>query len=151
MRVIDVLSRKGSHVAVVHHQDSLRDAVGIMHVEDIGAVVVLNAHSKVPIGILSQAEVMRALREFGPHPLKQEALGFMRKPPPQCRGDTKISAALAQVTRDRARHLLVLDENEALLGLVSLGDLVAARVQNTELERNVLRDMAQSHLLAGSA
>lgn len=73
----------------------------------------------------------------------------MRAPAAKCAPDDNIVDALARMTRDRIRYLLVVD-GEAVLGLVSIGDLVKARLESTELESRALRDMARGRLLAGA-
>lgn len=150
MHVADVLAKKGSRISTVDHERPLRDAIQIMHDEQIGAIVVVNGSSGIAIGIVSQSEVFAALHDMGPSALKHCATGVMRRPPPQCSGSATIQQAMGQMTRDRARHLLVMDGNGVLAGIVSMGDLVAARVGAAELEANVLRDMARSHMLAGT-
>jgi len=151
MRIADILADKGSRVCIIDHEHPLRDVIGIMHGEKIGAVVIMNGLSGVPIGIVSMTEVLQALQQYGASALKHCATGIMRKPPPQCGRDTSLRAAMRQMTLDRTRHLLVIDDAGAVTGIVSMGDLVAARLEGVELEVNVLRDMAQSHMLSGNA
>lgn len=151
MHVDHILAGKGSRVCVIDHEHPLRDVIGIMHGESIGAVVIMNGLSGVPIGIVSMTEVLQALQQFGASALKHCATGIMRKPPPQCRRETSLREAMRQMTLDRTRHLLVIDDAGAMTGIVSMGDLVAARLEGVELEVSVLRDMAQSHMLSETA
>jgi len=56
-----------------------------------------------------------------------------------------------RMTRDRCRHVVVADPEGLILGVVSIGDLVAAQLQDSQLEADVLRDMARPRLMAASA
>ena len=150
MRISDIIARKGPDVETIEHGQPVRDAARIMNRKRVGAVVVVNADSRRPMGMVSQAEIVAAIDDLGQSALGHCATGIMRRPTPHCAPETPIQDAMATMTRERARHLAVLDGHGALVGLVSLGDLVAARLSAFELEASVLRDMARSQLLVAS-
>ena len=77
--------------------------------------------------------------------------GLMRKPAPVCRPGDDVKSVMRQMTRDRCRHTIVTDADDAIVGVVSIGDLVAAQLEESRLEADVLRDMARPHLMAASA
>lgn len=100
------------------------------------------------MGILSQSEVLAGLDDLGVSALAHCATGVMRRPPPSVGESETLEDAMRAMTRQRARHLIVLDAQDGLQGIVSMGDLVAAKIGATELEASVLRDLARSRLLA---
>lgn len=148
MRIADVLRKKGTHVATISQHQKVRAATRAMHRENIGSVVVVNDETGEPVGLVSQKEILAALDGLGNAALDHCATGIMRRPFPAVLDSMTVEAAMAKMTRERARHLIVVDEVQSMLGIVSIGDLVAARLSSAELEANVLRDMARSHVLA---
>jgi len=147
MRISDVIARKGNTVDMIDHGQPVRDVARLMNRRQIGAIVVVNAETRRPMGMVSQSEIVAAVDELGHSALGHCATGIMRRPAPHCTPDMLIQDAMAKMTRERARHLTVLDTDGAMLGLVSLGDLVAARLGSVELEASVLRDMARTQLM----
>ena len=150
MRVSEIIAHKGSAVETIEHGQPVREAARLMNRKRVGAVVVVNADSRRPMGMVSQAEIVAAVDELGQSALGHCATGVMRRPVPHCSPETLIQDAMATMTRERARHLAVLDGQGGMVGLVSLGDLVAARLSAFELEASVLRDMARTQLLVTS-
>lgn len=148
MRVSDVLSVKGASIVSVRADQPLIAAITLMTKRKVGSVIVLDLSGR-PLGIVSEPDIVASISEQGAACLHQDARLAMRAPPPKCAPDHSVSEALARMTRDRVRYLLVVD-GEKLLGLVSIGDLVKARLESTELEARVLRDMARGKLLAGA-
>ena len=149
MRVADILARKGRQVCAITHTQPLRDAIAMMHRAQIGAIVVVNADTGAAMGVISQNEILAGLADLGPSALPHCAAGWLRRPPPVIDDTATIDEAMRLMTQMRARHLLVLDDDATPNGVVSMGDLVAARIGAAELEANVLRDIARSRLLAG--
>lgn len=150
MRVSDIIARKGPEVVTIDHGQPVREVARLMNRKRIGAVVVVNAESGKPMGLVSQAEIVAAVDELGQSALGHCATGIMQRPMPSCASETPIQDAMATMTLERTRHLAVLNREGAMIGLVSLGDLVAARLSAFELEANVLRDMARAQLVAAS-
>jgi CBS domain-containing protein len=146
MRVADVLSAKGANVLSVRADKTLAAAINLMAVSKIGSIVVVDASNR-PLGIVSEPDIVAAISTNGGACLTQDVRQALRAPPPKCGPEESVGAALARMTRDRVRYLLVV-ESERLLGLVSIGDLVKARLETTELESRVLRDMARGAVLA---
>ena len=63
----------------------------------------------------------------------------MSKLPATCESDDTVRSAMAQMTRERVRHLPVVDHGQ-LRGIISIGDVVKASIDDAELETNVMRD-----------
>ena len=151
MRVSDILQRKGASVCTIDDGQKLGDATYLMHEAKVGAVVVRDRASDRPVGIISQSEILAALHDDGAVALARNATSVMRRPAPHCTASASIQDAMAQMTRERARHLVIIDDAGAMAGIVSMGDLVAARIGAAELEANVLRDMARCHIMSEAA
>ncbi|HTW52726.1 MAG TPA: CBS domain-containing protein [Stellaceae bacterium] len=143
MFISDVLRVKGRHVVRVHPNDSVEFAVGKLAEHRIGAVVVEDQWMK-PIGIFSERDFIRETAREGSEVLRHEVRQLMTSPITSCRSTERVDAALAMMTHARIRHLPVIDNGE-LQGIVSIGDLVKHRLDEKELEANVLLDLSRMH------
>lgn len=148
MRVLDVLRLKSAAVVSIHADRPLMAAVSLMRKSKVGSVVVLDLSGR-PLGIVTEPDVIAVLDAQGADCLRQDTRLAMRAPPPKCSPSQSVGEALALMTHDRVRYLLVVS-GDALQGLVSIGDLVKARLESAELESRVLRDMARGKILAGT-
>lgn len=148
MNIAAVLSRRGRQFDCVPSDDSLFDAITVMHTKKIGSVGVKADGEPLPVGLISQGELIVALATHGPMALTMAVTNFMRLPVPLCACADEVGRVLAMMTLTRSRHAVVLTGGTTLAGLVSMGDLVAAALEDSRLEADVLRDMARSHLLA---
>ena len=97
-----------------------------------------------PIGIFSERDFINAAAKDGAAVLGFEVEQLMSRPIRTCRSSDPIDAVLATMTIARIRHLPVIDGNE-LKGIVSIGDLVKHRLDEKELEANVLLDLSRMH------
>ena len=148
MKIAAIVIRKGRQFESVSETAPLAEAVQVMHRKKIGSVIVHNGSVSDVLGILSQQELTCAIATHGTHALQVPAAVFMRKPALFCSCEDNAAQVMRVMTRERSRHAIVRTAGAALAGLVSLGDLVAALLEEAQLEASVLRDMARSHLLA---
>ena len=137
MTLEEVLAAKGRRVVSVSAKSSIADAIRTMHAEKVGAVLVPDAEG-CPVGIFSERDVVRLYadgdRDF--ESLTVEAR--MTCSLVVGRLAMTVDQALALMTERRFRHLPVV-ENGRLLGLVSIGDLVKVRLEETAQEAQALR------------
>lgn len=147
MRIADVINRKGKDIRAVAHDARLRAAMTLMHEAQIGSAIVLGESGDVPVGIISQDELLAAFARLGAAALDAPVLSVMSQPL-YCTCDAAHDAVLARMTSTCNRHAVVIGPDTELLGIVSMGDLVAARMRELTAESAVLRDMARSRLLA---
>jgi CBS domain-containing protein len=143
MFISDVLRTKGNRVERVHPTDSVELAVRKLAEHRIGALVVEDRWMK-PIGIFSERDFIRASARQGAAVLGYQVRQLMTSPVMSCRSSERVDAALATMTLARIRHLPVIDDTE-LKGIVSIGDLVKHRLDEKELEANVLLEIARMH------
>jgi CBS domain-containing protein len=104
----------------------------------VGALVVSDDGEAVE-GTLSERDVVWALSRKGGGALDLRVADCMTRGGPVCAPETLIQDAMAEMTRRRQRHLPVLRDGK-LCGLISLGDVVKNRLDELELETNILRD-----------
>jgi CBS domain-containing protein len=141
MFISDVLGTKGHNVVKIHPEDSVELAVGKLAEHHIGALVVEDRWMK-PVGIFSERDFINAMARDGAQILHLDVRQLMSTHIISCRSSDRIDAVLATMTIARIRHLPVIDNNE-LKGIVSIGDLVKHRLDEKEMEANVLLDITR--------
>lgn len=141
MLISDVLRNKGREVITVRTTDKVRLAIQKLAERRIGALVVEDRRLK-PVGIFSERDLVRALAREGAEAADYEVAQLMTSPILSCRAADRIDAVLGAMTMQRIRHFPVMEGGE-LVGLVSIGDLVKYRLDEKELEANVLLDITR--------
>ena len=144
MLVSKILERKGTNVVVVESTDSVRYLARLLRRHDIGAAVVVDEGGALA-GIVSERDVLRATAVHGNRAVGMRVGELMSTEVTVCNPDDNFKHIMAVMTCRRVRHLPVM-ENGTLVGIVSIGDLVKARLEETELEINVLRDYARARV-----
>jgi CBS domain-containing protein len=120
---------------------SVRDAVALLAERRIGAVPVLE-NGEVA-GIMSERDVIYGLRNEGPDLLDWPVSRVMSAPAITIDRSVAVLAALSQMSRKRIRHLPVVEDGR-IVGIVSIGDLVAYRINRIEQEAEAMRNYIQS-------
>jgi CBS domain-containing protein len=143
MSIKEILREKGHHVVTAAPSDSVMSVVRELTEQSIGAVVVESAWMR-PVGIFSERDLVSAVATHGAAALTMPIVNFMKSPVVTCRPSDRIEDAMAAMTLAKIRHLPVM-ENAKLLGIVSIGDLVKHRLDEKELEANVLLDLTRMH------
>jgi len=139
MIIADILDTKGRTVHSVLAWATVGEAVARLERLGVGALVVCDGDHRL-VGIVSERDLVRELARRGPALLDLRVDEIMTRKVATATLREPIGTAMARMTRDRYRHLPVLDRG-ALVGMVSIGDLVKARLRDMELETGVLRDM----------
>jgi CBS domain-containing protein len=140
MLISDVLRTKGHAVVTVRVNQPVREAVELLAKHRIGAVVVED-HLK-PVGIFSERDLVDRLARSGVRAYEFEVRELMTTPLLTNHPDDTIERALALMVERRIRHLPILKDGD-LIGLVSIGDLIKYRLDQKELEANVLLDITR--------
>ncbi|MFL6862282.1 MAG: CBS domain-containing protein [Allosphingosinicella sp.] len=141
MTIALILERKGRDVVSIFADASVREAIASLAERKIGAMPVMEG-DKVA-GILSERDVIYCLARDGAAILDWPVTRIMTAPAITIDRSVSALAALSQMTRRRIRHLPVVEE-ERLIGLVSIGDLVAYRIARIEEEAEAMRAYIQS-------
>jgi CBS domain-containing protein len=137
MRIAGILQGKGDAVASVAPGASVQDIVGELTTRRIGALLVLDGESVV--GVVSERDVVRGLAGHQGDVLGLKARDIMTSPVIVIGPDDSVAGAMELMTDRRIRHLPVV-ESGRLVGLVSIGDLVKARIEEAEREALALKD-----------
>ena len=138
MKVAGILEAKGWEVVTIEPESLVLLALHEMNRRNIGALVVTKDGERV-LGTISDRDIARGLIRHGNHLMSLPVKSVMTRQVPHCRPDDDTNTCMAAMTENRQRHLPVLDGGK-LCGLISIGDLVKNRLEELELERNVLRD-----------
>lgn len=138
MKVGNILQTKGWAVETIPGGASIAQAVHRLTLAGVGALVVTE-DGEVVDGTLSERDVVTALARRGAGVFDLRVADCMTKGGPVCTPESTVQDAMAEMTRRRQRHLPVLRDGK-LCGLISLGDVVKHRLDELELETNVLRD-----------
>lgn len=138
MRARQILDRKGSEVATVTPDTTVRDAVVELSRHNVGALVVSPDGSEV-VGIMSERDVVRRLASDGAAVLDRPVEVIMKRQVMTCTSDTSCDDLMATMTTGRFRHVPVVDDGR-LAGIVSIGDVVKVRIDELAFERTQLAD-----------
>ncbi|HYH32952.1 MAG TPA: CBS domain-containing protein [Pseudonocardia sp.] len=137
MRIADVLRNKGNAVATVAPDATVADLVGELAAHNVGALPVVDGGRLV--GIVSERDVVRRLHAGGRGLLEARVAEIMTTEVTTCTPNDDVTDLAAVMTARRFRHLPVVVEDE-LTGIVSIGDLVKARIDLLESERAQLQN-----------
>ena len=141
MTIASVLRGKGNAVETIAADAPVSAAVQRLGEKRIGALPVVE-NGRI-VGIMSERDVIYALRDQGAQVLDWPVSRAMSAPAITADSDTSVLAALAVMTQRRIRHLPVV-ENGAIRGIVSIGDLVKYRMERIEAEADAMREYIQS-------
>ena len=137
MNVQEILSAKGSAVATIDPGASLADASASLRDHGIGALIV-SANGSTIGGILSERDVVRALAAHGGSTLGRAVSTAMSDDVVTCTAGDTVDQLMAMMTDRRIRHVPVTDESGSLVGIISIGDVVKARLGQLEHENDQL-------------
>ena len=138
MKVSSILKTKGRSVATAPPDTTLSTVVWDLKVKSIGAVVVSDDGATI-LGMISERDIVLGLAEHGAKLLGMRAADIMNRSVITCSPEDNVTAVMAQMTRHRARHIPVVEDGK-LCGIVSIGDVVKHRLDELELEANILRE-----------
>lgn len=135
MRIGDILKGKGSAVTTVAPDSPVTEVVRFIAEVNLGALPVVDAGRLV--GIVSERDIVRRLHQQGNELLDARVSEVMTADVVTCSPDDGVGELGRIMTDRRIRHLPVVVDGE-LIGIVSIGDLVKARIDMLEQEREQL-------------
>lgn len=138
--VADILDSKGHAIVSVLPNDTVADAARLLTEKRIGALVVRDRRGKL-VGILSERDIVRAVADHGEEALDDHVEDLMTKEVRTCRPGDTIKEVMQLMTLRRHRHAPVCNDAGDLIGIVSIGDVVKARLNEQAHEMAVLRDL----------
>ncbi len=139
MNVADILRTKGHKVETVGPDTAVFEVCDRMRLHGIGALVVTGDGNHVE-GIVSERDVVLAVAHEGADVLRKPARHIMSARVVTCEPSDHLTKVMAVITNRRVRHLPVVD-GARLMGIISIGDVLKARLTEMELEAAVLRDV----------
>ncbi|HEV2885500.1 MAG TPA: CBS domain-containing protein [Jatrophihabitans sp.] len=135
MLIADILRRKGSDVVTITSEAPVSQMVASLAEHKIGALVVVEGDRTV--GIVSERDVVRRLHRVGAQVLELPVSELMTTDVISCEPTDSVDQIGAAMTERRIRHMPVLAKGE-LAGIVTIGDVVAARIADLEQTRGQL-------------
>jgi CBS domain-containing protein len=135
MHISEVLHSKGSDVVTVSPETTVRDLVALLADKNIGAVLVSTDDTPVA-GIVSERDVVRGLAA-GADVLDRAVSDIMTSSVETAAPEQSVHELARLMTVRRIRHVPVLVEG-AVVGIVSIGDVVKSRIDELEFERDQL-------------
>ena len=144
MTVAKILQSKGSSSVVTITPDKpVSDAASLLADRRIGSLVVSEDGKKVQ-GILSERDIVRELGRRGHGCLSETVGDMMTREIVTCEKGDKADAVLAKMTKGRFRHMPVVEAG-AMIGLVTLGDVVKYRLEEVKMEKDALEGMIMGY------
>jgi CBS domain-containing protein len=137
MHVAAVIKRKGSTVISITPERTIAEAANLLTENRIGAVLVLDGGEGIR-GIISERDIVHALSKHGATAMTRRVEEVMTREVKHCSSKDTIAEVMTVMTKRRFRHLPVVDDGK-LLGMISIGDVVKQRLDETELEVETLR------------
>jgi len=137
MNVAQILKHKGNRIIAVSPGESVIDAARLLSREGIGAVLARDPGGKV-VGIISERDVVRTMAKHGVAALTMTVAECMTRDVVFCTPHQSIDQVMSMMTSRRFRHMPVQERGE-LVGIISIGDVVKQRIEETEMEAQALR------------
>lgn len=137
MNVATILTTKGRLVTTARPDMVLRDIAAKLANKKIGAIVIVGEGGKVA-GIISERDLVRVIAEHGPAALMLAASDVMTKNVVTCQETNTLDELMEIMTTGRFRHVPVVEDG-ALVGLISIGDVVKYHLADMALEVTAMR------------
>jgi CBS domain-containing protein len=138
MSIESILMRKGADVTTIAPEASIKSAAGWLRAKNIGALVVTRGDAV--LGLISEREIVHAFSRYGETVGSMPVKEIMQYGVTTVSTDESVNRVMNLMTHHRVRHMPVIRGGK-LAGIVSIGDVVKHRLEELELETNVLRDV----------
>lgn len=138
MQVVHILKTKGTAVHTVPPERTIGDVVRDLSRKRVGAMLVLANDDKIA-GIISERDIIHGLADHGAQLLELKVADIMTKAVVNCTPEHTVDEIMREMTNRRIRHLPVLKEGK-LAGIISIGDVVKARLEELSAESDMLRN-----------
>lgn len=135
--VKNLLDGKGRAVVTVDPEMTLLEVAGILHEKRIGAVVIAGIEGRIA-GIFTERDLVRAVAEDGAAVLTNKVKTAMSTTISSCHEENTADELMGMMTAGRFRHVPV-EIAGRLSGIISIGDVVKARMQEVELEAEQMK------------
>lgn len=143
MTIRDILKTKGEEVISINMDKTLHEAIKVLVKHNIGALLILDNGGKL-VGIISERDILRECAERSDLLKKTRIKEVMTKDLIIGVLDDDIEYTMGIMTKNRVRHLPVLD-NDQTVGVISIGDVVKAQLHETEYDNRYLKQYMFGH------
>ncbi len=138
MNIAQILKAKGRAVATARPDSTLAEIITKLTQKKIGAIVIVGDNGEV-VGILSERDVIRRLADQGHAALQEHASQIMTASVISCQEASTLEEMMEVMTQGRFRHVPVIEDG-ALVGIVSIGDIVKHHIAEVEMEVTAMRE-----------
>lgn len=137
MNIGQILKTKARGVSTANPDVTIEEIALRLAQRKIGAIVIVGEGGKV-VGILSERDIIRLIAEHGARALGMQAKEGMTREVVFCSRASTLDEIMEKMTAGRFRHLPVVEDG-ALLGIVSIGDVVKYHTAEVELEVSAMK------------
>jgi CBS domain-containing protein len=137
MNVEHILREKGTEVTTIAPEATVKRAADWLRAKNIGSLVVTSGESI--LGLISEREIVHALSEYGESAASMAIKDITRRGLVTVAPEDDLRRVMKLMTHHRVRHMPVVRDSK-LSGIISIGDVVKHRLDDLELEANILRD-----------
>ena len=138
MTMRDILEVKGGEVISIAEDATVMQAALLMNQRRVGSLVVMGGGQVV--GIFTERDVLRRVVAECRDPEQTLVSQVMSPDVICCHLDTSLDEARSVFKNRRIRHLPVVDADDALVGVVSIGDLNAYHADSQEVTIHYLHE-----------
>ena len=138
MTIESILRQKGTDVTTIGPEASIKRAADWLRAKNVGALVVTTENAV--LGLISERDIVHAFSRYGEAAGSMPVKEIMQYGVTTVTPDESVNRVMNLMTHHRVRHMPVLRGGK-LAGIVSIGDVVKYRLDELELETNVLRDV----------
>lgn len=143
MNVAHVLARKpASGVESIGEQETVASLIKHLADKKIGALMVLSPESEL-IGVISERDIVRGLAADRENCLQHPVSRYMTREVQTATPAEDVERVLERMTSGRFRHMPVLSDG-GVVGVVSIGDLVKARIEALQSENAAMAEFIRS-------
>ncbi|HUW88676.1 MAG TPA: CBS domain-containing protein [Candidatus Paceibacterota bacterium] len=133
----------GKRVETISPSASVHDLVSALNIHHVGALVVSPDGRKIE-GIVSERDVVRAMPGKLDQLIGMHVRDLMTVEVVTCKSDAAVADLMKIMTERRIRHIPVVDEDDNIISIISIGDVVKAHISELDTERKALRDYVNS-------
>ena len=137
MNIAQLLKAKGRAVTTARPDVKLLDIIASLASKRIGAIVIVGEKGELA-GIISERDVILALANSSEAVLEDSVSKHMTRDVVTCQEATTIDEMMELMTQGRFRHVPVIEDG-ALIGIISIGDVVKNHIAEVEMEVTAMR------------
>lgn len=142
-RIKDILADKGSEIYNIASDVPTIDALRMLDDKDVGALLVIDAGKLV--GIISERDFVRNIARSGKIELHTPVSEYMTRDVITIQPDATVDEAMKLMSEKRIRHLPVMTAGGALVGVISIGDVMKQRITHQESMITGLENYIEGH------